>query len=173
MKFCVNFKCAVSRCRNNAVCIEDQINSFKCLCPRGFTGALCDTAIDLCMSSPCMNNATCTAVNSTFRCTCPPGFYGYRCEFERNECASQPCLNGGVCIDQINSYSCKCPIEFTGPNCATISCVNYCFNGGNCLQDASGFVFRIKFNKKIHSFIRMLKVLDSQFEFLKFFCSII
>jgi hypothetical protein len=56
INFCIliKFKCeeSSSKCQNNSTCVEDHINSFKCLCEIGFTGILCETLVDPCVSQP-------------------------------------------------------------------------------------------------------------------------
>jgi hypothetical protein len=42
----------------------------------GFTGTNCDTDIDECSYSPCINGGVCTDLINDYRCTCPIGFAG-------------------------------------------------------------------------------------------------
>lgn len=37
---------------------------------------LCDTEVDLCYSSPCVNNGTCMRREGGYTCVCAPGFTG-------------------------------------------------------------------------------------------------
>ena len=64
-----------------------------------FTGDLCQTELNECGSSPCLNGATCTDLIGLFQCICVAGYEGERCELETNECDSSPCVNAGkICI---------------------------------------------------------------------------
>lgn len=33
----------------------DKINGFTCICPTGFSGVRCDSNIDDCLATPCVN----------------------------------------------------------------------------------------------------------------------
>lgn len=48
-------------CKNSGKCIPSGINPslFSCTCLQGFTGSYCETRLDLCLSAPCENGATC------------------------------------------------------------------------------------------------------------------
>ncbi|CAF4901464.1 unnamed protein product [Pieris macdunnoughi] len=60
------------------------VTTFTCQCPRGFTGSrdhyMCDTEVDLCYSSPCINNGTCIRRESGYTCVCSAGYTGVNCE---------------------------------------------------------------------------------------------
>lgn len=92
--------CASKPCLNNAICINrsnyNQINSFLCACPLGYTGTFCESAINPCQNR-CINGGTCLILGSNeCKCVCPSGYTGINCEVI-NSCLSYPCLNGGTC----------------------------------------------------------------------------
>jgi Golgi apparatus protein 1 len=129
--------CAVNRCQNGGSCV-DKVNGFKCICPAGFTGPLCQTDIDDCQTdNPCLNGGSCADLVNSFRCLCVPGFTGSLCQTNVDDCLTKPCSNGGQCHDLINDYRCTCKPGFAGKDCS--SEVNECsarpcLNGGTCLD---------------------------------------
>ena len=97
---------------------------FKCLCPQGWGGSRCQTAIKACSSSPCQNGARCTDASNSgsittgqYQCHCPSGFSGKNCQFNDDDCSPSSCLNGGTCVDGINTITCLCISGFGGTNC--------------------------------------------------------
>lgn len=59
----------IGPCMNGATCLDD-VDSFKCLCVRGFDGELCEIEIDECQSNPCQNGAICSNYVNSYSCTC-------------------------------------------------------------------------------------------------------
>lgn len=55
---------------------------WRCECDHGYTGSHCETEVNLCLSSPCQNNATCISqvFLASVQCLCPPGYGGKYCE---------------------------------------------------------------------------------------------
>ena len=52
---------------------------YKCLYSKGYTGMNCETEINECDSSPCVNGTRSNVVNA-YRCNCSPGYGGTNCE---------------------------------------------------------------------------------------------
>ena len=57
--------CETNICYNSGVCSKLLDGTMICSCTPGFTGAYCQILIDACLSSPCLNNATCYRFVST------------------------------------------------------------------------------------------------------------
>lgn len=128
----------------------DGINSFTCLCPKGFTGNYCQHDINECDSRPCMNGGTCQDSYGTYKCTCPQGYQGLNCQELVNWCKPSPCKNGGTCRQSGTRYSCQCQTGWTGLYCdvPSVSCevaakqqgvevALLCRNSGQCLDAGS------------------------------------
>ncbi|XP_022815994.1 protocadherin-like wing polarity protein stan isoform X3 [Spodoptera litura] len=82
------------------------VTTFSCQCPHGFTGSrehyMCDTEVDLCYSSPCINNGTCVRREGGYTCVCAAGYTGVNCEtvLTSASCPSQwaVCRSGSQCV---------------------------------------------------------------------------
>ncbi|XP_050557052.1 protocadherin-like wing polarity protein stan isoform X2 [Spodoptera frugiperda] len=82
------------------------VTTFSCQCPHGFTGSrehyMCDTEVDLCYSSPCINNGTCVRREGGYTCVCAAGYTGVNCEtvLTSATCSSQSavCRSGSQCV---------------------------------------------------------------------------
>ncbi len=136
-------ECASNPCKSSAAtCIENKINSFKCICSPYETGLLCETKINLCDSNPCPANSKCEQVSYlNIRCVCPNGYTGEDCRQQVDICESKPCINGGCVMPFPGIYRCNCYKGFTGTNCEEK--INYCdslvscLNGGYCLSNST------------------------------------
>lgn len=69
-------ECESEPCFNNGTC-TDQLNSFNCSCPQGFSGLQCEVNIDECDPDPCQNGAACVDLIDAFRCICESGYTGW------------------------------------------------------------------------------------------------
>lgn len=68
-------ECESDPCFNNGTC-TDQLNSFNCNCPLGFSGVQCEMNINECDPDPCHNGATCIDLIDAFKCVCVSGYTG-------------------------------------------------------------------------------------------------
>jgi len=68
--------CTPSPCKNGGVCQADNAVGFKCACPGGYTGSLCQHSKDECNVNPCKNNGTCVDKHLDYECKCQTGFSG-------------------------------------------------------------------------------------------------
>ncbi|CAH2075509.1 unnamed protein product, partial [Iphiclides podalirius] len=107
------------------------VTTFTCQCPQGFTGLrehfLCDTEVDLCYSSPCVNNGTCMRREGGYTCVCTPGFTGTNCEtiLTKATCDLNGdgtfCRSGSQCVARkeggILCQGCTIDAEYTTAMC--------------------------------------------------------
>ena len=55
--------------------------TFLCQCSSNWTGNRCETKMNYCDSSPCLNNGVCRSLVGGYRCECLSNFYsGRHCE---------------------------------------------------------------------------------------------
>ena len=116
-------ECQNQPCQNGGTCI-DLVNHFKCSCPPGTRGLLCEENIDECAGGPhCLNGGQCVDRIGGYTCRCLPGFAGERCEGDINECLSNPCSSEGSldCVQLKNNYNCICRSAFTGENLSALA----------------------------------------------------
>ncbi len=76
-----------------------------CVCHPGYTGEFCETNIDDCDPSRCLEGATCEDLVNDFKCVCPPGYTGALCMEDIDDCVDPDlCLNNGVCVDEVGLF---------------------------------------------------------------------
>jgi len=51
-------RCRSQPCHNDGACV-DLPGNFRCDCPRGFTGLLCEADLNECATAPCVNYGLC------------------------------------------------------------------------------------------------------------------
>ena len=103
---------------NNASC-SPVLGNYTCECQKGFTGELCETAIDACRNSHCFNNGTCISLPlAEFSCLCEDPYEGFQCQFVKDPCIFRPCNHSGYCeaIDH-ESFICHCENGYDGLYC--------------------------------------------------------
>ncbi|XP_013177867.1 PREDICTED: protocadherin-like wing polarity protein stan isoform X1 [Papilio xuthus] len=107
------------------------VTTFTCQCPQGFTGLrehfLCDTEVDLCYSSPCVNNGTCIRREGGYTCVCAAGFTGTNCETVLTKATCDLngdgtiCRSGSQCVARreggILCQGCTIDAEYTTAMC--------------------------------------------------------
>lgn len=49
---------------------------FRCICPPGYFGTLCDLDVNECEDSPCLHEGICINTRGGFECICRPGYSG-------------------------------------------------------------------------------------------------
>lgn len=88
-------------------------------CSGAYVGERCQLP-NPCLSSPCKNAGTCTALvrggTADYTCACRLGFTDELCLTPRdNVCLSNPCRNGGTCeLLTLSEYKCRCPPGWSG-----------------------------------------------------------
>ena len=60
-------------------------------------GEFCETIVDHCNPSPCMEGSTCHNVNNSWKCFCKPGFLGRYCNLL--PCDWLPCNKNSYCVN--------------------------------------------------------------------------
>ncbi|VDO10801.1 unnamed protein product [Rodentolepis nana] len=130
---------------NGGRCQDLDGLGFRCDCPRGFEGSVCQLRSP-CIDSQCVHAHKCTQLATVshggikHECLCLPGWTGELCDQNIDDCVDK-CLNGGSCHDLVGDYYCTCPEGFSGRNCEiNHKCVtNPCKNDGVCVEVKGGF----------------------------------
>ncbi|CAF1111478.1 unnamed protein product, partial [Adineta ricciae] len=133
-----------STCAANANCIVSGIGIITCVCPLGYTGALCDTAVNLCAqrNQSCINGAcVINPITLSPYCNCSsPLFTGAQCDTFL-PCLTAPCLNNGTCSGYSNAtVRCNCSNCYSGAFCQIpdYCCLNICSPNGVCIPGNNG-----------------------------------
>ena len=93
----------------------------------------CETNIDECASSPCINGGSCFDEDAGYTCNCPSQFFGDTCSHHVCDGDQSPCVNGGTCYVLRDKARCKCPAAFSGAVCEREKCLDTrCLNGATC-----------------------------------------
>ncbi|XP_053551464.1 protein crumbs homolog 2 [Bombina bombina] len=75
---------------------------------------------DVCESSPCRNNGTCSVTWNDYVCSCPANFTGRMCE-ELVWCERRPCPAETTCQDVPDGYVCLTSATFLGNSSVTFT----------------------------------------------------
>jgi hypothetical protein len=109
--------CDEVNCLNGGTCADGT-----CVCPEGFTGVSCETAvvIDPCADVNCLNGGTC----NDGTCACPEGFTGTFCETATeptDPCEGLNCGSNGNCVVVEGNGTCLCDPGYEGTFCDSLS----------------------------------------------------
>jgi hypothetical protein len=63
--------CKTYPCKNEGECVNLGNNNFQCVCKDGYIGRVCETLIDHCSESPCVNGGRCVSHKTGYNCVCP------------------------------------------------------------------------------------------------------
>lgn len=113
----LNFCGTHQPCKNGGTCSNTEPNEYQCECREGFRGRNCDVVEHACLSSPCLNGATCLEDPTGFSCICTQTWTGHICSKPVLQCESSPCGRGATCQDTPEGYLCLCPSGWTGRTC--------------------------------------------------------
>ncbi|KAF1394095.1 hypothetical protein PFLUV_G00022940 [Perca fluviatilis] len=116
---------------------------WQCVCDVNWGGLLCDKVEHACLSSPCMNGATCLEDPTGFSCTCTDGWTGHMCTDAVRRCDRSPCGRGATCQETPGGYRCLCPPGWTGRTCQldTNECeMSICVHARSCRNLIGGYL---------------------------------
>lgn len=73
-----------------------------------FLGKHCQSDIDECNSTPCLNGGTCIDQPNGYHCNCTEQWMGSNCERVFDICETKPCSNNGTCTTASNKHDFTC-----------------------------------------------------------------
>ncbi|XP_055752437.1 protein jagged-1b-like [Salvelinus fontinalis] len=130
-------------CKNGGTCSNTEPNEYQCECQEGFRGRNCDIVEHACLSSPCVNGATCAEEPSGFSCVCADNWTGHTCADVARRCDSNPCGRGATCQESPEGFRCLCPPGWTGRTCQldTNECdMGVCVHARSCRNLIGGYL---------------------------------
>lgn len=148
--------CADSPCRNGGTCI-DGIDSFHCVCPKGYDGLTCDHSKNpfsfLPSSQLLFFFSLCIVRKKKKKKKMQILEWMNFVLFlfsDVDDCAANPCRHNGTCVDLVADFVCRCVDGWKGRTCSNRNqhCQhgeNPCLNGATCVDDSNpeaGFTCR-------------------------------
>jgi hypothetical protein len=152
---CKSGKCVVDELTDSGEGEEEagKRRKYRCECPAGYTGELCETRMSQCEPGTCENGAECLDIQSgSFKCICKSGYTGDRCQHLVNYCSAKETecdMNGYVqCTQYVGGRKCHCRSRFIGDRCeqSIDYCAFYkpCRGRGECLTLREGADYTCK-----------------------------
>ncbi|XP_048577303.1 protein crumbs homolog 1-like [Nematostella vectensis] len=87
---------------------------YECACPAGFNGSRCESDIDDCQSSLCVNGTCIDGINN-YTCRCHVGYKGALCDEKERICGEDTCYPGVKCREIPDGVLCRsCPDGLIG-----------------------------------------------------------
>lgn len=130
-------------CKNGGTCTNTEPNEYQCECQEGFRGRNCDIVEHACLSSPCVNGATCVENPMGFTCVCTRDWTGHICAEAVRHCDRRPCGPGATCQEAPGGYQCLCPPGWSGRTCQldTDECESdICVHARSCRNLIGGYL---------------------------------
>ncbi|KAI5623802.1 protein jagged-1b-like [Silurus asotus] len=130
-------------CKNLGTCLNTEPNEYQCVCHDGFRGRDCSIVEHACLTSPCLNGATCKEDQTGFTCVCAQGWTGPTCALAILHCDSHPCGRGATCLESAQGFQCVCPPGWTGKTCQIDmnECeTGICINSRSCRNLIGGYL---------------------------------
>ncbi|KAI8509436.1 hypothetical protein Bbelb_132840 [Branchiostoma belcheri] len=69
---------------------------------------VCQSDIDECASSPCLNGGTCSDGDNSYTCQCVTGYDGDNCEHDIDLCDPNPCPFDWICFENVGVGGLHC-----------------------------------------------------------------
>jgi len=147
--------CATNPCQNGGTCIQQGLSGYKCECPAGQAGAVCNETLPKCADAgiDCLNAECVETTNSALPVYCQC-YDGTRRDPRQNStCPLSPCFepdtetpvckNNGTCRIVNNVHLCECRGGWAGQNCTKALKTPLCQDKpgvcgvGTCIQSLS------------------------------------
>eukprot|EP00794_Sanderia_malayensis_P011918 gene11918-13152_t len=128
--------CSPNPCMRGAACSITTFPNFRCACPIGYGGTVCER-----LECQCQNKGRCVRDNTAepYRCLCQVGFNGTLCETQAGDCRTNNCSGHGQCDLRLEGYVCNCQAGYYGEQCQNYSniCIQNMCGRGICVLNGN------------------------------------